>query len=480
MKKVLFIDDQLDLWIDILKEELSRFGFEVIGESDPANTLSMIKKHSPDVIMLDILFGDRNLGRPTLEKIKEKYPHIPVMMITTTMDKAEYNPDDYRLAEGKYFKDLLREKKDFIDLANQLNAIMEKTNNKDVFPIVDDLIIGYTPKMKEVYEVIQKVSPTDATIMITGESGTGKERVARVIVKKSKRAQGPFVSINCAAIPDNLLESELFGHEKGAFTGAIRDKPGKFELADKGTIFLDEIGDLAPDLQGKVLRVLQEKEIDRVGGTKPLNVDVRIMAATNKNLQEEVKKGTFREDLFYRLNVVHIDLPPLRERKEDLKIFYEHFVEKYSKESGKRIAANLREDVLEKFNAYDWPVNIREFENAIEKAFLLTSNPVLQLEDFNFIELKYASQNIFAPPTDIIFKIWNSELTLEDLNEIYKQKSLSPIIKSLVDKWLSEKKLRPKHRELAELLKTTDEIIRQVFRKCGLELTRDWPKKKKE
>jgi len=286
VKKVLFIDDQLDLWIDILKEELSRFGFEVIGESDPANTLSMIKKHSPDVIMLDILFGDRNLGRPTLEKIKEKYPHIPVMMITTTMDKAEYNPDDYRLAEGKYFKDLLREKKDFIDLANQLNAIMEKTNNKDVFPIVDDLIIGYTPKMKEVYEVIQKVSPTDATIMITGESGTGKERVARVIVKKSKRAQGPFVSINCAAIPENLLESELFGHEKGAFTGAIREKPGKFELADKGTIFLDEIGDLALDLQGKVLRVIQEKEIDRVGGTKSMNVDVRIIAATNKNLQE--------------------------------------------------------------------------------------------------------------------------------------------------------------------------------------------------
>lgn len=478
MKKVLFIDDQLDLWIDILKEELLRFDFEVIGEADPAHTLFMIRKHTPDVIMLDILFGDNNLGKPTLEKIKEKYPHIPVMMITTTMDKAEYNPNDYIIAEGKYFKDLLREQKDFVDLSNQLNAIMEKVKNKDVSPIIDDLIIGSSPKMKAVYEVIQKVAPSDATIMITGESGTGKERVARVIVRKSKRATGPFISINCAAIPDNLLESELFGHEKGAFTGAIRYKPGKFELADKGTIFLDEIGDLALVLQGKVLRVLQEKEIDRVGGTKSINVDVRILAATNKNMQEEVKKGTFREDLFYRLNVVHIVLPPLRERKEDLKIFYEYFVEKYSKEAGKCIATNLRDDVLEKFKAYDWPGNIREFENTIEKAILLTSNPVFQLEDFNFIELKDTSQNRFEIPVDAILKIWNGELTLEDLNEIYKQKSLAPIIKSLVDKWLSEKKIRPKHRELAELLKTTDEIIRQVFRKCGLELTRDWPKKK--
>lgn len=481
MKKVLFIDDQLDIWIDIMKEGLSKFDFEVIGESDPMNTLSMIKKHSPNAIMLDIQFGkEGNLGKPTLEKIKgnKKYSNIPVMMITNTEANDDYNPNDYTLASSKYSKVLLEKSEDFEDLANKLNEIIEKAiANDDLSQLgSNDLIIGNTTKMKEIYKIIPKIAITDETVLITGESGTGKEMIARLIMNKSKRAEGPYVCVNCGAIPDNLLESELFGYEKGAFTGAVNSKPGKFELADNGTIFLDEIGDLPLNLQVKILRVLQEKEIDRVGGTNPIQTDVRIIAATNKNLIEEINKGTFREDLYYRLNIVYIDLPPLRERKEDFKIFYEHFIIKYSGEYGNRKALDLRNDVLEKFNSYKWPGNIRQFESAIKKAILLTSNTVLQLDDFK--ELEESSQADFVNINEIIQEIWEEKHTWDSLDFKKNSPQKTLILKGVVDMWLSERKVRPKHKDLAKLFKISPRNMQQKFEECGLSpLTEKWPER---
>jgi two-component system NtrC family response regulator len=236
-----------------------------------------------------------------------------------------------------------------------------------------DSIIGKSSAMRKVFEMIQKVAPTSATVLIEGESGTGKELVAKSIHFNSPRRNGPFVAVNCSALADSLLESELFGHEKGAFTGAVSSRKGRFELADKGTLFLDEIGDMSLNLQVKLLRVLQERIIERVGGNKSIKVDIRLIAATNKNLAAEVAAERFRSDLYYRLNVLHIDLPPLRERPEDIRLLIEHFIEKYSTERNAAIAITGADQEAERLlHAYKWPGNVRQLENVIEQAVILS------------------------------------------------------------------------------------------------------------
>ena len=240
-------------------------------------------------------------------------------------------------------------------------------------------IVGRSKQIMEVIEIVHKVAPTDATVLLRGESGVGKELFARAIHYLSKRSDKPFVAVNCAAIPESLLEAELFGYEKGAFTGAYTSKKGKFELANGGTIFLDEIGDMPLNLQVKLLRVLQEKEIERLGGSKPIKVDVRIIAATNRNLEELIKQGKFREDLYYRLNVVPVFIPPLRERKEDIPPLVWHFVENFSKEYKKNI--KVSSEVMEAFLNYDWPGNVRELQNVIERMVILDTDGVLTAED---------------------------------------------------------------------------------------------------
>jgi PAS domain S-box-containing protein len=237
-------------------------------------------------------------------------------------------------------------------------------------------IIGKNRKMQEIYRLIENVADSDASTLIYGESGTGKELVARAIHDKSHRAKGPFVKVNCSALPETLLENELFGHVKGAFTGAIRDKMGRFQLADKGTIFLDEIGDISPAIQVKLLRVLQEGVIERVGDPMPINIDVRVILATNKDLKELINNNRFREDLYYRLKVISITLPPLRERKDDMALLIEHFIEKYNIKTGKNITS-VDKDVLDLFLRYPWEGNIRELENAIEHAFVLCRTNVI-------------------------------------------------------------------------------------------------------
>jgi two-component system NtrC family response regulator len=243
-----------------------------------------------------------------------------------------------------------------------------------------DFIISASRRMEEVLNLVKRAAPSTATVLILGESGTGKELIARAIHYSSPRADRPLIKVNCAALPENLLESELFGHEKGAFTGAVARRIGRFEQADQGTIFLDEIGDLSPSLQSKLLRVLQEKEFERVGSSQTLRVDVRVIAATNRNLEEAIRKGTFREDLYYRLNVVTLSLPPLRERKEDIPPLIEHFLRKYSRENRKTVAAVSREakDLLMN---YPYPGNIRELENIVERAVVLSRGDTITTQD---------------------------------------------------------------------------------------------------
>jgi len=241
-------------------------------------------------------------------------------------------------------------------------------------------IIGNSEKLKEALKIVDKVAKTDATVLVTGESGTGKELIVREIHKKSSRANKPFVPINCGAIPKELLESELFGHEKGAFTHAIRSRPGRFELANGGTLFLDEIAELDVYLQVKLLRAIQEKEFERVGGTRTIKVDVRIIAATNKDLEKEVEKGNFREDLFYRLNVVNISIPPLRERKDDILLLANYFLKKFCAQNNKKVF-KLEKKVEQALLNYPWPGNVRELENLMERISILCDNETVTLED---------------------------------------------------------------------------------------------------
>jgi Nif-specific regulatory protein len=243
-----------------------------------------------------------------------------------------------------------------------------------------DFIVSASRQMEEALNLVGRVSRSSATILILGESGTGKELIARAIHYSSPRADKPFVKVNCAALPENLLESELFGHEKGAFTGAVARRIGRFELADQGSIFLDEIGDLSPSLQMKLLRVLQEKEFERVGSNQTIRSDVRVIAATNRNLEEAIRKGTFREDLYYRLNVVTISLPPLRERKEDIPLLVEHFLEKHNRENKKNVTS-LSKEVRDLLRHYDYPGNVRELENIVERAVVLCRGDTLTTQD---------------------------------------------------------------------------------------------------
>ena len=272
--------------------------------------------------------------------------------------------------------------------------------------------------MQEVLAMVERVAPTNSTVLLGGESGVGKDLIARAIHEHSRRAAGPFVKINCTAIPENLLESELFGYEKGAFTGATTSKPGKFELADGGTIFLDEIGDVPGAIQVKLLRVLQEREFERLGGTKTLKVDVRLVAATNRNLRAALEQGTFREDLYYRLNVVPIDIPPLREHKDDIPDLIEHFLARFARESGKPVRG-ISPPALQKLMSFHWPGNARELENIIERAVALSSASVLEAGDIHLDAASSspaptASAHAFLPE-GMTLEQWEEQMILEAL-----------------------------------------------------------------
>ena len=370
-ERVLIVDDDESVrWV--LKKSLEKEGIETVLAKNAAEALERIKEEDIAIVLMDIRMPGMS-GLDALDKIQADGHGISVIIMTAqaTMQNAieamrrgafDYITKPFDLDEVNI---LLKKAIEVRRLSQEVTALRAEVREK-----YEGGLIGNTAAMQEIYKTIGRVAESDATVLIHGESGTGKELVARAIHYHSRRAGRPFVAVNSAAIPSELLESELFGHEKGAFTGAIGRKIGKFEAASGGTLFLDEIGDMDLPLQGKLLRVLQEKEFDRVGGTEPIRTDVRVLAATHRNLDKAVREKRFREDLFYRLNVIQINIPPLRKRKDDIVPLAEFFMQKYQTgDTGKKL---LTPETLKILRAYDWPGNVRELENAIQRAITLS------------------------------------------------------------------------------------------------------------
>ena len=374
-KKILIVDDdsshRLMLKVNMLDKE-----YEVFEADDGSEAIELVKKDFFDLIIMDIKMKNID-GITALKQIKELSPSIPVM-IMTAHSSVKTAVEALKLGATEYFVKPLdmdavchsvAKTFDYLELQTENKTLKERLNRD--FEISS--IIGKSKPMRDVFEVISLSAPSDATILILGESGTGKELIANAIHQNSFRKDKPFVKINCAALPENLLESELFGHEKGSFTGAIAKRQGRFELANSGTLFLDEIGDMTSSTQAKILRVLQEGEFESVGSDKTIKVDVRIIAATNKDLELEVEEGNFRKDLFFRLSVVPITLPPLRKRKVDIPLLAKHFLKKYA-EKNNRLISDFTPAATDKLMRYDWPGNVRELENLIERTVIPTSN----------------------------------------------------------------------------------------------------------
>jgi putative PEP-CTERM system response regulator len=376
--KILVVDDEpgmREMFRRLLKD------YTLFLAKDGEEGIEITKKEDPDLVISDLKMPKID-GIEVLKNIKEYNPAIPVILITAyaTIETAveaikigaydyitkPFDPDviEITIKNALRHKSLLDENR---YLREKLKALQEREN-----------IIGESDAMKEVFSLIDKVAPTDATVMIQGESGTGKELIAQAIHKNSLRADKTFLSINCSAFPETLLESELFGYEKGAFTGAVRSKEGLFEATNTGTLFLDEIGEMPPSLQVKLLRVLQDGQILRVGGRKPFTVDVRIISATNKNLKKEVEAGNFRDDLYYRINIFTINLPPLRERKEDIPLLLHYFLLKYNKKFSKSVET-ISPAFMNFLLNYHWPGNVRELENLMERSVLMSEGKQLDL-----------------------------------------------------------------------------------------------------
>jgi two-component system response regulator PilR (NtrC family) len=372
MPRILIVDDELSMR-DFLKILFENEGYEVFVASNAATALDVAVKDPFDVVITDIRMPGMN-GLELLVELKQHFPDLPVIMIT-----AYASPDDAVQAMRQGAFDYITkpfhvdELKNVVRTAVQRKASAERKEAGESFAG----IIGSSPEMLRIYDLIRRVASTPASVLIYGESGTGKELVAKAIHEHSKVATNPFVPITCSAIPESLLESELFGHTKGSFTGAVADKPGLFQQADSGTAFLDEIGELTPIIQTKLLRVLQEREFMPVGSTKTKQVNVRIISATNRNLEDEIMEKRFREDLFYRLAVVPIRVPPLRERKGDVPLLVDYFLKKYSELFGKEVQT-ISSYGMEVLMGYNFPGNVRELENIIERGVALeTSNIIL-------------------------------------------------------------------------------------------------------
>ncbi|OGR18880.1 MAG: Fis family transcriptional regulator [Desulfobacterales bacterium GWB2_56_26] len=382
MYSILVVDDEPNYLI-VLSELLKDEGFEVFTAASGIDGLAIVDEVDLDIVVTDMQMPGMD-GMQFLQEVKGRQADLPVIVITAfaEVDKA------VRAMQAGAFSYLAKPFSNdelIITLkkaGHHYSLIRENTRLRDEIKGKSGFsgMVGKNPKMIQVYQLIEKVSPTHASVLITGESGTGKELVAKAIHMNSPRETQPFIAVNCAALSENLLESELFGHEKGAFTGAVVMRKGRFELADTGTIFLDEVGEIPLPLQSKLLRVLQEKTFERVGSGKTIEVDVRIISATNKDLREEVAAGRFREDLFYRLNVIPITLPALRERMDDMRLLAEFFVEKYRKELAKP-KLQISPDAMKLLMRLPWEGNIRELENTIERAAILCAGDTIEAED---------------------------------------------------------------------------------------------------
>jgi len=360
----------------VAEHNLTRMGFDVTSAQDGESGLRVFKSEAFDVVVTDVQMPGMS-GMDVLQEVKRLDRTVPVLIITAygTIRNAvaamQAGASDY--ITKPFNREELRLKIEQALKVRNLEAEVEELRTERDVRFGFDAIVGRSAPMEEVFRQAQKVARSGATVLILGESGTGKELLARAIHLASPRKEKPFVPVNCTAIPADLLESELFGHEKGAFTGATRSRLGKFEQADGGTLFLDEVGEMRIDLQAKLLRSLQEREIERVGGSKPVQVDVRVIAATNRDLQKAIEENAFREDLYYRLSVIPLRLPSLRERREDVPFLVDHFLSKHSPESTMRVDS----DAMERLTAYDWPGNVRELENAIERSIVLSEEATI-------------------------------------------------------------------------------------------------------
>ncbi|MBN1828222.1 MAG: sigma-54-dependent Fis family transcriptional regulator [Deltaproteobacteria bacterium] len=380
MKRTIMIIDDEESIRQSLSGVLSDEGYDVMTAGSGEEGLSLLEEEAPDLVLLDIWLPGID-GIETLTAIKSQYPNIQVVMISGhgTVESAVKAT---KLGAFDFIEKPLSLEKVILTIANALEVMRLEEENRFLRTKFkhEHEITGNSKAIAELREMISIIAPTNAWILIMGENGTGKEVVARSIHRQSRRANRSFVEVNCAAIPEELIESELFGHEKGAFTGATAKKRGKFDLANQGTLFLDEVADMSLKAQAKILRILQEKKFERVGGTKYIETDVRVLAATNKDLEEEMGKGLFRQDLYYRLNVIPLVVPPLRERKEDIAVLTEKFVKEYSLKEGDQ-EKEIAPDAIDLLMEHDWPGNVRELKNIIERLLIMTTGNIIIAAD---------------------------------------------------------------------------------------------------
>jgi len=431
---ILVVDDEKNI-LEALSGILEDEGYEVITASSGEEAITRFKEFSPDAVLLDIWLPGID-GIEVFKRLKETNNSIPVIMISghgsidTAVNMVKSGAHDF-LEKPLDLEKVLVVIRNAIEVHELKRRLKEERWE----------IVGESPVMRELKETIKRAAPSHGRVIIYGESGTGKELVARAIHKESNRCDRNFVEVNCAAIPHELIESELFGHEKGSFTGAFERKKGKFEMAHEGTLFLDEIGDMSLTTQAKVLRVIETQEFQRVGGNKNISVDVRIISATNKNLKEEIKNGNFREDLYFRLNVIPIYIPPLRERKEDIPLLAEYFLKFFAEQYGQK-PKSLSKSAINTLMNYDWPGNVRELKNTIERFVIINPSEIIEFHNASFLRdetiniyecktLKEARDNFER--TFIIKKLrehnWNVSKTAEELE--IERSNLHRKIKSL-------------------------------------------------
>jgi DNA-binding NtrC family response regulator len=426
MPVILIVEDEAKMR-RLLELNLGEDGFTTFSAGDAESGLKLLRENFIDLVVTDLKLPGMN-GLEFLQAVKHQNAALPVVVMTafgtvgTAVEAMKAGASDYvlkpfSLAEMRM---VIHKELDVHNLREENRSLREALGKRYAHPN----IVAQSPKMQEVLATVERVAPTNSTVLLGGETGVGKDLIARAIHQKSRRASGPFIKINSTAIPENLLESELFGYEKGAFTGATASKPGKFELADKGTLFLDEIGDVPPAIQVKLLRVLQEREFERLGGTRTVKVDVRLVAATNRDLRAALEEGTFREDLYYRLNVVPIDIAPLRERKEDIPGLVHLFISRFSAESDKPVA-DITPEAMRILVNYHWPGNVRELQNILERACALAKGTILEPSDIH-LDVRPArgveSANHFLPE-GMTLEHWEDEMIQEALKRANGNKS---------------------------------------------------------
>lgn len=426
MPAILIVEDEAKMR-RLLELNLGEDGFTTFSAEDAETGLKLLRENPVDLVVTDLKLPGMN-GLEFLQAAKRQNAALPVVVMTafgsveTAVEAMKAGASDYVLKPFSLseMRMVVHKELDVRNLREENRSLREALGKKYSHPN----IVARSAKMQEVLATVERVAPTNSTVLLGGESGVGKDLIARAIHEKSKRARGPFLKINSTAIPENLLESELFGYEKGAFTGAAASKPGKFELADKGTLFLDEIGDVPPAIQVKLLRVLQEREFERLGGTKTIKVDVRLIAATNRDLRAALEEKTFREDLYYRLNVVPIDIAPLRERKEDIPDLVNLFMNRFATDSGKTIEG-ISAQAMQMLVNYHWPGNVRELQNIIERACALAKGNVLEPADIHIDARpsKAAAAGNGFLPEGMTLEQWEDEMVQEALRRASGNKS---------------------------------------------------------